>query len=89
MLHIRACSTAEDKVLFPAVKEKVQSSFSCALDHAREEQQIDDVRRLVEGLQSVEIDSSVSSQLYVTLCAQAEVMVKSIRQHLHDEEIEV
>ncbi|CAM6094029.1 unnamed protein product [Calypogeia fissa] len=82
-------STAEDKVLFPAVNEKVKSVFSCALDHAREEQQIDDVRRLVEGLQSVETGSPVSSQLYVRLCAQAEVMVKSIRQHLHDEEIEV
>jgi zinc finger-like protein len=82
-------STAEDKVLFPAVNEKVQSALSCTLDHAREEQQIDDVRRLVEGLQSVGSGSPISSQLCGTLCAQAEMMVKSIRQHLHDEEIEV
>ncbi|KAG6554197.1 hypothetical protein Mapa_004113 [Marchantia paleacea] len=82
-------SAAEDKVLFPAVNRKVKRELLCGADHAKEERQIDDVRRLVEGLQTVGDSNPVPPQLYGKLCAQAELMVKSISKHLKDEEKEV
>ncbi|KAL3695707.1 hypothetical protein R1sor_009783 [Riccia sorocarpa] len=82
-------SAAEDKVLFPAVNRKVKRELLCGADHAKEERQIDDVRRLVEGLQSVGDTSPVPPQLFGKLWEQAELMVKSISKHLNDEEKEV
>ncbi|KAL2642312.1 hypothetical protein R1flu_009899 [Riccia fluitans] len=82
-------SAAEDKVLFPAVNRKVKHELLCGADHAKEERLIDDVRCLVEGLQSVGRTNPVPPQVFGMLWEQAELMVKSISKHLKDEEKEV
>ncbi|KAH9306204.1 hypothetical protein KI387_010608, partial [Taxus chinensis] len=81
-------SVAEDKIIFPAVDQKVKRGMSFAYEHAKEENQFNDLRRLIESIQNAGASSS-TSEFYEKLCAQADQIVETIEQHFLNEECEV
>ncbi|KAK8561556.1 hypothetical protein V6N13_149273 [Hibiscus sabdariffa] len=75
-------SIAEDRVIFPAV----DAELSFIQEHAEEEIQFNNLRRLIENIQSAGADSS-SAEFYANLCSQADQIMDSIQKHFHSEEV--
>lgn len=81
-------SAAEDKVVFPAVGKKAKLNISFDLEHSEEEDRFDNVRRLLEGVQSGR-RAVISAEISGQLCRQAELIVQTVQQHLVNEETKV
>ncbi|GLJ10012.1 hypothetical protein SUGI_0120100 [Cryptomeria japonica] len=81
-------SVAEDKIIFPAVDQKVKRGMSFAYEHAKEESQFDDLRQLIESIQNAGASSS-TSEFHEKLCARADQILETIEQHFLSEEHEV
>ncbi|GLT34426.1 hypothetical protein SLA2020_089400 [Shorea laevis] len=77
-------SIAEDKVVFPAV----DAELSFAQEHAEEVIQFNNLRCLIESIQSSGANSS-SAQFYEKLCLHADHIMDSIQKHFHNEESQV
>ncbi|CAJ1936860.1 unnamed protein product [Sphenostylis stenocarpa] len=78
-------SIAEDKVIFPAV----DGEFSFFQEHAEEESQFNDFRRLIESIQSEGASSNSDVEFYSKLCAHADHIMETIQRHFHNEEVQV
>eukprot|EP00249_Psilotum_nudum_P024396 c29174_g1_i3 orf=1038-5078(-) len=82
-------SAAEDKVLFPAVGRKTKHGLSYISEHELEEQQFDDVRRLLQGICDSGAGGLTASEIYDKLCNHTNLIVDTVQQHLLDEEMKV
>ncbi|XP_020532353.1 zinc finger protein BRUTUS isoform X1 [Jatropha curcas] len=78
-------SIAEDKVIFPAV----DGEFSFFQEHAEEESQFDEIRRLIESIQRAGANSNSAAEFYAKLCSQADQIIDTIQRHFYNEEIQV
>ncbi|KAK7398904.1 hypothetical protein VNO78_10078 [Psophocarpus tetragonolobus] len=78
-------SIAEDKVIFPAV----DGEFSFFQEHAEEESQFNDFRRLIETIQSEGASSNSDVEFYSKLCTHADHIMETIQRHFHNEEVQV
>ncbi|KAM1737694.1 hypothetical protein ACFX13_016123 [Malus domestica] len=77
-------SIAEDKVIFPAVDGKI-SFFQ---EHAEEESQFNEIRCLIENIQSAGAIST-SADFYAKLCSHADQIMETIQRHFSNEEVQV
>lgn len=77
-------SIAEDKVIFPAV----DAELSFAQEHAEEEIHFNDLRCLIENIQSSGANSSFG-EFCKKLCSQADYIMDSIQKHFRNEETQV
>ncbi|KAE8692783.1 putative catalytic [Hibiscus syriacus] len=75
-------SIAEDRVIFTAV----DAELSFTQEHAEEEIRFNNLRRLIENIQSAGADSS-SAEFYANLCSQADQIMDRIQKHFHSEEV--
>ncbi|KAL3512235.1 hypothetical protein ACH5RR_024952 [Cinchona calisaya] len=78
-------SVAEDKVIFPAVDGGV-SFFE---EHAEEESQFNELRCLIENIQSSGVNSTSAAEFFAKLCSQADLIIETIKRHFQNEEAEV
>ncbi|KAJ0105207.1 hypothetical protein Patl1_19149 [Pistacia atlantica] len=78
-------SIAEDKIIFPAV----DGEFCFSQEHAEEESQFNDFRRLIESIQSAGANSTSAAQFYEKLCIHTDQIVEAILGHFHNEEVQV
>ncbi|KAF3628022.1 putative HBS1-like protein-like [Capsicum annuum] len=78
-------SIAEDKVIFPAV----DGGLSFFQEHANEENQFNQLRCLIESIQSTEVNSTSAAEFFSKLCSQADLIIETIKQHFHNEEVQV
>ncbi|XP_028786939.1 zinc finger protein BRUTUS isoform X2 [Neltuma alba] len=78
-------SIAEDKVIFPAV----DGELSFFQEHAEEESQFNEFRRLIEGIQSEGATSNSEAEFYPKLCSYADHIVETIQRHFRNEEVQV
>lgn len=79
------CSIAEDKIIFPAV----EGEFSFSQEHAEEESQFNEFRRLIESIQSAGANSTSAAQFYEKLCIHTDQIMEAILGHFHNEEVQV
>lgn len=78
-------SVAEDKVIFPAVDGGV--SFS--QEHAEEESQFNELRCLIENVQSAGVNSTSAAEFFAKLSSHADLIIETINRHFHNEEEQV
>ncbi|KAK4735905.1 hypothetical protein R3W88_010166 [Solanum pinnatisectum] len=78
-------SIAEDKVIFPAV----DGGLSFFQEHAEEEIQFNELRCLIESIQSTEVNSTSAAEFFSKLYSQADLIIETIKQHFHNEEVQV
>ncbi|MCD7451774.1 hypothetical protein HAX54_013422 [Datura stramonium] len=78
-------SIAEDKVIFPAV----DGGLSFVQEHAEEESQFNELRCLIESIQSTEVNSTSAAEFFSKLCSQADLIIETIKRHFHNEEVQV
>lgn len=78
-------SIAEDKVLFPAV----DGEFSFFQEHAEEESQFNEFRRLIETIQNAGANSTSESEFYSKLCSHADHIMETTQRHFNNEEAQV
>ncbi|OIT05344.1 PREDICTED: zinc finger protein BRUTUS [Nicotiana attenuata] len=78
-------SVAEDKVIFPAV----DGGLSFFQEHAEEESQFNELRCLIESVQSTEISSTSAAEFFSKLCSQADLIIETIKRHFYNEEVQV
>ncbi|ERN04022.1 zinc finger protein BRUTUS [Amborella trichopoda] len=81
-------SIAEDKVIFPAVDARVKNGVSFVMEHAEEQSQFNNLRCLIENMQTVGANSS-TAEFYKKLCTKADQIMATIQEHFHTEELEV
>ncbi|CAL9042149.1 unnamed protein product [Musa banksii] len=78
-------SYAEDRVIFPAVLDGMESLLQ---EHANEKIQFNKFRCLIEEIQSAGANST-SAEFYSELCSHADQIMDTIQKHFHNEEAEV
>ncbi|VFQ87175.1 unnamed protein product [Cuscuta campestris] len=78
-------SVAEDKVIFPAV----DGGFSFSQEHVEEKSQFNELRLMVENIQSTGVNSVSASEFFSKLCLQADLIIETIKKHFHNEEVQV
>ncbi|XP_049934644.1 zinc finger protein BRUTUS-like isoform X2 [Nymphaea colorata] len=81
-------SIAEDRIIFPAVDMKVKRGVSFVMEHEEEENQFNEIRSLIEDIQNAEANST-TADFYSKLCAQADQIMDTVRNHFQNEEREV
>ncbi|KAJ1398314.1 Zinc finger, CHY-type [Sesbania bispinosa] len=77
-------SIAEDKVIFPAIN----SELDFFQNHTNEELQFDNLRCLIEGIQSAGANPS-SPEFYIRLSSHTEQIMKTVLKHFENEEAQV
>ncbi|XP_052199225.1 zinc finger protein BRUTUS-like isoform X2 [Diospyros lotus] len=77
-------SVAEDKVIFPAL----DAELCFAQEHAEEEIQFDNIRCLIESIESDGANLS-SAEFYIKLCSHADQIMDTIQKHFQNEEAQV
>ncbi|CAH9082719.1 unnamed protein product [Cuscuta europaea] len=78
-------SVAEDKVIFPAV----DGEFSFSHEHVEEKSQFNELRLMIENIQSTGINSDSAAEFFPKLCLHADLIIETIKKHFHDEEVQV
>ncbi|XP_021653204.2 zinc finger protein BRUTUS isoform X2 [Hevea brasiliensis] len=78
-------SIAEDKVIFPAV----DGEFSFFQEHAEEESQFNEFRRLIESIQRAGANSNSAADFYAKLCSHTDQIIETIQRHFYNEEVQV
>lgn len=85
LLDLPYGSIAEDKVIFPAV----DGGLSFFQEHAEEEIQFNELRCLIESIQCTEVNSTSAAEFFSKLYSQADLIIETIKQHFHNEEVQV
>ncbi|KAJ9676987.1 hypothetical protein PVL29_022132 [Vitis rotundifolia] len=78
-------SIAEDKVIFPAVDGELSFFQGCA----EEDSKFNEIRCLIENIQSAGANSTSAAEFYGELCSHADKIMETIKRHFDNEEVQV